>query len=265
MDLRHGTLYRLLESLDENNERLGWNMYLNKRGRIIVKICYEEDTKLNSSEISDLPFRNVSYRRKTNKEIQRNHLRAKNFKENIQPTKRPRISSPEFPRQNLQNSSPIPNIDVTRCEEENSCVSEPSTHDLSASSPTATSYETKPVKPAAEYKSPPVTPEKAESINSPQKKSRPKHTDQSHRSDSKNKLEHKEHNSHSKSKKVSCRPANILDGMPRWGPDRLCTYGWCEVAQMRTGCICTAEIHPCTWCIDSELVISKMCSDCIED
>ena len=64
MDLRHGTLYRLLESLDENNDRMGWNMYLNKRGRIIVKICYEENTRLDSSETSDLQFGTVSYRRK---------------------------------------------------------------------------------------------------------------------------------------------------------------------------------------------------------
>ena len=102
MDLRHSTLYRLLESLDENNDRLGWNMYLNKRGRIIVKICYEENTRFDSSEAFDLQYGFLSYRRKNNTELNRNHLRAKNFRENIQPTKRQRISPPEIPRQNFK-------------------------------------------------------------------------------------------------------------------------------------------------------------------
>ena len=245
MDTRHDTLYRLLESLDDNNERLGWNMYLNKRGHIIVKICYDEETKLDSSEISDMPFETVSYRRKTSKEIHRNQLRAQNFRENIQPAKRPRISSPEILRQNFQHSSPVQNIDVTKCEEESSSVSEPTTHDLSAS---YQCFESEPIKPAIEQTSPSVMPEKPITI---QKKTSPKHQDQRHHRDSKNKPYPKDDDS--KPKKSSETPKPEI---------KRCTYGWCAVAEMHTGCMCTAEIHPCSWCIDTKLAFSKMCSKC---
>ena len=81
MDVRRGTLYRLLESLDENNEQLGWNMYRNNRGRIIVKICYDDETNLDlNSETTEYSHQTVSFKRKSTKEIKRNHLRAQNFR-----------------------------------------------------------------------------------------------------------------------------------------------------------------------------------------
>ena len=237
MDLRNSTLHRLLESLEENNECLGWNMYRNKRGKIIVKISYDEETKLDLNSECDLSHQNVSFRRKTNKEIKRNHQRAQNFREISQPSKRLRQLSPEIPRQNLNNSSPIPNItDISNCEEEASGL-ESTTHDLSTSSQY---LETEPVKPITLLK--PSSPHRRESKNKLPAKLNSKDASGS--------------DSDFKSKKTTVQVTK---------PDiRYCTYGWCEIAKVHTGCMCTHEVHPCTWCIDSKLVWSKMCSICKE-
>ena len=248
MDLRRGTLQRLLESLDENNEQLGWNMYRNKRGRIIVKICYDDETNLDlHCESTGHSHQTVSFKKKTTKEVQRNHLRAQNFRDNIQPAKRPRNSSPEIVRQNSDNSnpSPIQNIDISKCEEEARCES---THDLSASSEY---FEMESAKPVVEIKHSSVTPELPV-----QKKTSSMPKDQKHRDHASKKSQ----SPHSKEK------SNISKDPKRFtwefSNPEYCQIGWCAIGQLRTGCTCTEEFHPCTYCIDEPSVFNKLCDRC---
>ena len=246
MDLRRGTLQRLLESL-------GWNMYRNKRGRIIVKICYDDETNLDlHCESTGHSHQTVSFRRKTTKEIQRNHLRAQNFRDNIQPAQQPRNSSPEIARENLENSNPspslIPNIDVSKCEKEASCES---THNLSASSDVY--FEMEPAKPVVEtgIKQTSATPELPV-----QTKPIPKDQKQNDRVSKKSqptRLIEKEKSNFTKDPKR----CNWEFSNPEY-----CQIGWCAVGQLRTGCTCTEEFHPCAYCIDEPSVFNKLCDRC---
>ena len=244
MDLRRGTLYRLLESLDENNEQLGWHMYRNKRGRIIVKIVYDEETNLDlNCETSEHSHQTVSFRRKSTKEIQRNYQRAQNFRDNIQPAKRPRNSSPEITRHNLENSnsSPTPKLDVSKCEEQASCES---IRDLSASS---VCFEPESPKPFVEIKHAKfsATPDPPVQMKAPSKTK-----DQKDQSDCKKSQSTKSDELvKSKITKDSSKPD-------------YCTYGWCAIGQTTIGCTCTREMHPCAYCIDSRSVDNKMCDSC---
>ena len=74
--------------LQEKNDLLGWNTC----GRILLKIEFGG----LKEEIIDCQTP-VSYRKKTLKETERNHHRAKNYQENILPAKRKRHES-ELPR-----------------------------------------------------------------------------------------------------------------------------------------------------------------------
>ena len=230
-------------------------MFQNKRGRIIVKISYDEMTNLDLNSDCDLSHQNVSYRKKTTREIQRNHQRAQNFRENIQPSKRPRHNSTEIPRQNLNNSSPIPNIDISLCEKEES-RSESPTHDLSTSSPY---FEPESIKPK-EHKSPSVTPVIVLSEKPTHLKQSPKRLDQKNHSDSKNIHSSQSISKHSTDSKTTSVSDTELQS--KKSPSRYCTYGWCDVGKVPNGCTCTSEIHPCAWCIDSQLILSKMCTWC---
>ena len=246
MDVRRGTLYRLLESLDENNEQLGWNMYRNNRGRIIVKICYDDETNLDlNSETTEYSHQTVSFKRKSTKEIKRNHLRAQNFRNNIQPAKRSRNSSPEIARQNFENSkpSPIQNIDVSKCEEE---ASVESTRDLSASSEY---FEMESAKPISETKNTSLT-----------------HELPIHKKPSSTP---KDQSDSTKSQPADSRKRDAFDitSDPKrftweFGRSEYCQIGWCAVAQLRTGCTCTEELHPCAYCMDMPSVYNKLCDSC---
>ena len=85
MDTLKGTLDRIKQSLDENNELLKWNLCPTKRGRILLKIEYG-DQKDPSTD----PQNYVSYRKMTNKENERSYHRTKNYRDNILPAKRKR-------------------------------------------------------------------------------------------------------------------------------------------------------------------------------
>ena len=42
MDTNNATLKQLLDTLSKNNGSADWNMYKNKRGKVVVKICFNE-------------------------------------------------------------------------------------------------------------------------------------------------------------------------------------------------------------------------------
>ena len=47
-----------------------------------------------------------------------------------------------------------------------------------------------------------------------------------------------------------------------FGRSEYCQIGWCAVAQLRTGCTCTEELHPCAYCMDMPSVYNKLCDSC---
>lgn len=99
MDTHKETLDMMLRSLKENNDLLGWNICPTKRGRILLKIEFggvKEETIDTQNH--------VSYRKKTLKETERNHHRAKNYQENILPAKRKRHESTTEISRKPQNS-----------------------------------------------------------------------------------------------------------------------------------------------------------------
>ena len=254
MDSCKGTLHRLLQSLDENNVCLGWNMYRNKNGRIIVKISYDDDSTLDLNSDCDSSHQNVSYRRKSSKEIKRNQQRAQEFRDNVQPLKRPRHFSPEIARLDLQISSPIHNIDVSHCEEEVNCL-ESSARDLSASSDY---FEMEAAKPVIEKKLlPSVMPESPKKVTPDKPKSFSKPPDPSHRKSS------VEHSSKSYSKNSDSNSKDKKD--IQYAEKQYCTIGWCAIGKVHTGCTCTNEKNPCLYCLDERLLKSKVCRKCKDD
>ena len=224
-------------------------MFRNKRGRIIVKISYDDELILDSNSDCDLSHQNVSYRKKTFKEIKKNQERAQNFRDTIQPSKRSRHSSPKIPRNNSQNeiSSPIPNIDVSNCKEEVSRM-ESTTRDLSASSESrdmpwlldgSEYFDMEPAKPKPSSSS--DMPES--SVNVPHVKQKP--PDPNHRSNSNN-----------------CDSIGIEMKDSEHSEKDYCTLGWCAIGQVHTGCSC-GRVNPCVYCTDGERVLkSKVCQRC---
>ena len=110
MELHNGTLNALLETLGSKNELLGWNMYTQKSGVIMVKIRFGEHSGSKGELLDDqnhLP--DVAFRKITENQGKRNHLRAKTFREN-QPTKRKRQYSPPELTRDEHFSKPGPNL-----------------------------------------------------------------------------------------------------------------------------------------------------------
>ena len=125
MELRNGTLSAILDTLSTKNAIQGWNMYQNKKGGIVVKIRFdghrqgERDRESMDNQEADV--QNVGYKKMTDKQSQRNFLRAKTFRD-INPSKRQRNnSSCEIPRHEISHSNSLPNLDLSECQESRDC------------------------------------------------------------------------------------------------------------------------------------------------
>ena len=261
MDLRDGTLYTLLDSLDTKYEKLGWNIYQNKSGRTIVKISYGGSKNLDLNSETQDQTENVSFKRKTSKEIQRNHHRARNFREQIQPAKRQRNSSPEITRQNSHSNS-LPNLEVSECND-NSVLHSPTIHDLSGDSECVildkSSHECKPVEPTQENKQSPVKPDGRNELsvipsgNSPQCKSvEPVHENKPPVNPDATQLRGM---SEKKCLSPQPQPQPRIRTINKYG----CTRTWCKIVNLANTCLCTRECDPCGYCSDD---YAKLCEDC---
>ena len=106
MDIHNATLKQLLDTLSKNSGSADWNMYKNNRGKIVVKICFDEaqdktDTKPDINLDIEDSF-GVKSRTVSDNQSKRNYLRARSYSK-----KRKLSSSPEISR-NFSNSKKDP-------------------------------------------------------------------------------------------------------------------------------------------------------------
>ena len=97
MDTNNATLKQLLDTLSENNGSADWNMYKNKRGKVIVKISFDK-TLDDANKIPDMNLDNedpfgTKFRTVSDNQGKRNYLRAKSYSK-----KRKLSNSPEILR-----------------------------------------------------------------------------------------------------------------------------------------------------------------------
>ena len=83
MDLGNKTLTGILRTIAAENVLVGYNTYRNRKGRIIVKISYEEplssDHKEDSISQDGFDRNRVSFRRMSDTQCKRNYNRARKF------------------------------------------------------------------------------------------------------------------------------------------------------------------------------------------
>ena len=118
MDLGNKTLNGILQAIADENNLVGYNTYRNKRGRIVVKISYEEpaESDQNLDNNSEFDSNRVSLKRMSVNQSKRNFHRAKRFRH---PTGfNHQNASVEVPRNSEENSfsASTPNVlDVSTC------------------------------------------------------------------------------------------------------------------------------------------------------
>ena len=118
MDLGNKTLNGILQAIADENNLVGYNTYRNKRGRIVVKISYEEPAEMdqNLDNNSEFDSNRISLKKMSVKQSKRNFHRARRFRHptgvNNQDT------SLELPRKEEENvfSASTPNsLEVSQC------------------------------------------------------------------------------------------------------------------------------------------------------
>ena len=137
MDTHNGTLKALLDTLSSKNDLQGWNMYQNKCGNIVVKIRFGDRTgdsdQMNNQDTNTV--QNLSYKKMTSKQNDRNFLRTKAFREGNQ-NKRQRQNSPiENARTEncISSSTPNVNMEFSQCNEDESLLNQSLDHDTDVS------------------------------------------------------------------------------------------------------------------------------------
>ena len=135
MDTQNETLNALIETLSSKNNLLGWNMYQNKSGVIMVKIRFGEHSNIkeNNEQCHDVQSEEYLYkggkRNRSEKQINRNFMRAEAWKDKHGFKRKHDNSSPELPRnKSLSETIPEPVPDLTRCEVNSECLSDASDH-----------------------------------------------------------------------------------------------------------------------------------------
>ena len=142
MDKQNGTLNALLETLSLKSNLLGWNMYQNKSGVIMVKIRFSEhninkDNNEKSHGVqSEEYFSKGGKRNRSESQINRNFMRAEAWKEKHGSKRKRHGSSPELPRNgSFSETIPDPIPDITRCEVDSECFASASDHGDTPESP----------------------------------------------------------------------------------------------------------------------------------
>ena len=118
MDLGNKTLNGILLAIAAENDLVGYNTYRNRKGRIIVKISYEEpSSQINQIDDinSEFDSQHTSFRKMSNAQTKRNFHRAKKFRDKINDESI--VKDPiENPR-NSDSSASTPNVlDVSQCD-----------------------------------------------------------------------------------------------------------------------------------------------------
>ena len=82
MDLGNKTLNGILKTIADENDLVGYNTYRNKRGRIVVKISYEEPSELDKKVDTNSEFNSNqnSFKKLSKNQSKRNFHRARNFR-----------------------------------------------------------------------------------------------------------------------------------------------------------------------------------------
>lgn len=123
MDLGNKTLNGILQAIADENNLVGYNTYRNRKGRILVKITYEEPSECDTKEDSNSEFdsHRISFKRMSDTQSKRNYQRAKKFRDQNET-----VNSIETPRNSeeidLSASTPI-DLETSTCVED-SCLSE---------------------------------------------------------------------------------------------------------------------------------------------
>ena len=139
MDTQYETLKALVDTLSLKSNLLGWNMYQNKSGVIMVKIRFGEHSNNKENGQHDVQseenFIQRGNRNRSENQIKRNFLRAKSWKEQLGSKRKRYESSPELPRNDSHSETiPEPVSDLTRCEVDSQCLTDASDHgDISES------------------------------------------------------------------------------------------------------------------------------------
>ena len=132
MDLGNKTLNGILEAIAAENDLVGYNTYRNRKGRIIVKISYEEPSESDQIEDSNSEFdsQRISFRKLSKTQSKRNFHRAKKFRD--QNSTVPNIeNSIEIPR-NADSSTSTPNVlEVSQCANDPCLPESQATHVIS--------------------------------------------------------------------------------------------------------------------------------------
>lgn len=111
MDTHYGTLNMLLENLASKNQMLGWNIYQQKNGNIVMKIRFDDHLmqkeSINNHDMSKVNDENVTFKKVSSNQNHRNYHRAKTFREQLstKPSHSKSIST-EIPR-NEHFSEPV--------------------------------------------------------------------------------------------------------------------------------------------------------------
>ena len=132
MDLGNKTLNGILQAIADENVLVGYNTYRNRKGRIIVKISYDEPSICDQNEGSSDQFdkHRISVKKLSETQSKRNFHRAKKFREpskDINLTK----NSIEMPRnsEKIVCSTPVPNVlETSQCIEDGCLLESPITH-----------------------------------------------------------------------------------------------------------------------------------------
>ena len=98
----------MLDTLMSENDLSNWNLHPQKNGAIMLKVKFTEPVESDKETF----IRSSSFRKLSDNQCKRNHLRAKSFREK-QPEKKRKLSV-EMPR-NEEFSTPAPEFDLLNC------------------------------------------------------------------------------------------------------------------------------------------------------
>ena len=120
MDLGNRTLNGILQTISAENDLVGYNTYRNRKGRIVVKISFEEPSTFDQKEGSQVGFdtNRISFKKMSETQCRRNFNRTKKFRKDQSSA----TDSIEAPRNSdeIIHSTPVPNV-----LEASQCISDP--------------------------------------------------------------------------------------------------------------------------------------------
>ena len=142
MDAGDKTLNGILNSISAENDLVGYNTYRNRKGRIIVKISYEEPEESEPSESSEVCDQQeeshdgfdksrISFRKMSETQCKRQYYRTRNYPPKNQKLAKDIIEAPRKSEE-IIHSTPVPFVlDTSQCIPEECLPESPVTHAVS--------------------------------------------------------------------------------------------------------------------------------------